>query len=39
KILTEEIKTAKTIPINPLKTRYWYLNCLNKAIETLSPMI
>jgi len=39
KILPRDIKTAKTIPINPLRTKDWHLNCLNEVIETLFPMV
>lgn len=39
KILKRDIKTAKTIPINPLKTKDWHLNSLNEVIETLFPIV
>ena len=39
KFLRRDTKTAKTIHINPLKTRDWHLNFLNEVIETLFPMI
>lgn len=39
KILTRGIKTAKTIPINPLKAKDWHLNCLNEVMDTLFPMV